>query len=154
MTAERFDLNYVCDDGELHRVYVIHRAPLGSHERMIAYLIEHFAGAFPVWMSPVQASIVPVSEKHVDYCLSIKQLLLKRGLRVEGNFLNEIMNYKIRNAVMQKIPYIIIVGDEEITTQTVSIRDRTGDQKKSLAIDKFIEMICHVINSKSLNIWE
>lgn len=79
MTAERFDLNYVGDDGELHRVYVIHRAPLGSHERMIAYLIEHFAGAFPVWMSPVQVSIVPVSEKHIDYCLNIKQLLLKQA---------------------------------------------------------------------------
>jgi threonyl-tRNA synthetase len=154
MTAERFDLNYVGDGGELHRVYVIHRAPLGSHERMIAYLIEHFAGAFPVWMSPVQASIVPVSEKHTDYCLNIKQLLLKRGLRVEGNFLNETMNYKIRNAVMQKIPYIIIVGDEEITMQTISIRDRTGAQKKNLAIDKFVEMICHVINIKSLNLWE
>ena len=154
MTAERFDLNYVGDDGELHRVYVIHRAPLGSHERMIAYLIEHFAGAFPVWMSPVQASIVPVSEKHVDYCSSIKQLLLKNGLRVEGNFLNETMNYKIRNAVMQKIPYIIIVGDEEMATQTISIRDRTGTQKKNLAIDKFIEMICDVINAKSLNLWE
>lgn len=146
-------MNYVGDDGELHRVYVIHRAPLGSHERMIAYLIEYFAGAFPVWMSPVQASIVPVSEKHIDNCLNIKQLLLKRGIRVEGIFLNETMNYKIRNAVMQKIPYIIIVGDEEITTQTISIRDRMGAQK-SLAIDKFIGMICDVINGKSLNLWE
>lgn len=154
LTAERFDLNYVGDDGELHRVYVIHRAPLGSHERMIAYLIEHFAGAFPVWLSPVQALIVPVSEKHLDYCQTIKGLLFEHGIRAEANLLNETISYKIRNATMQKIPYVIVLGEEEVAAQTISIRDRYGVQKKNLATNKFIKMACHIINTKSLNLWE
>lgn len=154
LTAERFDLNYVGDDGELHRVYVIHRAPLGSHERMIAYLIEHFAGAFPLWLSPVQVLIVPVSEKQFDYCQTIRNVLFKQGLRVEVNLLNETISYKIRNAIMQKIPYVIVVGDEEAGAQTISIRDRDGVQKKNLTLGKFVDTVKHIINTKSLNLWE
>ena len=154
LAAERFDLNYVGEDGELHPVYVIHRAPLGSHERMIAYLIEHFAGAFPVWLSPVQMLILPVSEKQFSYARTVKDSLLKQGLRADVNLLNETLNYKIRSATMQKIPYLIIVGDEEEEAQAISIRDRHGVKKRNLATDTFINMVCRIINTKSLNLWE
>ncbi|WP_367607730.1 threonine--tRNA ligase [Legionella sp. W05-934-2] len=154
LTSERFDLNYVGEDGELHPVYVIHRAPLGSHERMIAYLIEHFAGAFPVWLSPTQAMIVSVSDKQVEYCTNIYKLLLQHGIRVELNLASETMSYKIRSAVIQKIPYIVIIGDHEATSQTVSIRDRKGAQKNNLSVDTFIQEMCKVIKSKSLELWD
>lgn len=154
LAAERFDLNYVGDDGNLHQVYVIHRAPLGSHERMIAYLIEHFAGAFPVWLSPVQMMIIPVSDKHIDYCKDIQRQLLKSGLRVEINLINDTLSYKIRTSVMQKIPYIAVIGDKEAESKTLSIRDRKNVQKHDLSLEAFIKMVTHVIESKSLELWD
>lgn len=150
LTAERFDLNYVGEDGQLHRVYVIHRAPLGSHERMIAYLIEHFAGAFPVWLSPVQAIILPVSDKQIEYCKEMHALFMKNGIRTQLNLANDTMSYKIRNALMLKIPYLVIIGDQEVSSGTVSIRDRTGLQKHGLEVDEFIRSVCDHIKSKSL----
>lgn len=154
LAAERFDLTYVGEDGQQHRVYVIHRAPLGSHERMIAYLIEHFAGAFPVWLSPVQVMIIPVSDKQIDYCKTIQTRLLKKGIRAEINLINDTLSYKIRNAVMQKIPYISVIGEKEETAQTISIRDRKSVQKNDLAVDEFIETACKVISTKSLELWD
>lgn len=121
---------------------------------MIAYLIEHFAGAFPVWLSPTQAMIVSVSDKQVEYCTNIYKLLLQHGIRVELNLASETMSYKIRSAVIQKIPYIVIIGDQEATSQTVSIRDRKGAQKNNLSVDIFIQEMCKVIKSKSLELWD
>jgi threonyl-tRNA synthetase len=152
LAAERFDLNYVGDDGALHPVYVIHRAPLGSHERMMAYLIEHFSGAFPLWLAPVQVLLIAVSEQHVAYGQSVYELLRGKGFRVEVNFLSETISYKIRNAILQKIPYVIIVGDEEVASATVSTRNRQGVHKKQLIVDEFIEMLQQLIHSKSLDL--
>lgn len=154
LASQRFELNYVGEDCELHPVYVIHRAPLGSHERMIAYLIEHFAGSFPVWLSPIQVEIIPVSDKHQDYCKSIFRELLSKDIRANVNLANETMGYKIREATLQKIPYVIIVGDKEVSSQTLSIRDRKGIQKNGLSLEHFMSLALKIINDKSLELWE
>jgi threonyl-tRNA synthetase len=153
IASERFDLDYVGQDGAQHPVYVIHRAPLGSHERMIAYLIEHFAGAFPVWLSPVQAAIVPVSDRQLDYCQKIYAQFLKAGIRLELDRTHETMSYKIRKAIAQKTPYIIIIGDEEVSSETVTIRDRKGAQKKNLQVAEFLKNMQDIIHRKSLELW-
>ncbi|HAT8648938.1 TPA: threonine--tRNA ligase [Legionella pneumophila] len=154
LSAKRFGLHYVGADGVLHEVYVIHRAPLGSHERMIAYLIEHYAGAFPLWLSPVQVSIVPVTDSHLPYCQTLYETFKKAGIRVELNESNERMNYKIRQAVLHKIPYVAIIGDAEVESQTISIRVRTGEQNNKLRTSEFINMMNQYIASKSLKLWE
>lgn len=153
MSSDRFDLNYVGSDGALYPVYVIHRAPLGSHERMIAYLIEHFAGAFPVWLSPVQIMIIPIAEKNIAYCKSIHELFIKSDIRSELDLSRETIGYKLRQAALQKIPYCIIIGDKEEATQTLSVRDRNGVQENNLSIDNFTSMLSDTIKKKLLTLW-
>ncbi|HGU7323721.1 TPA: threonine--tRNA ligase [Legionella pneumophila] len=153
LSAKRFGLNYVGADGEVHEVYVIHRAPLGSHERMIAYLIEHYAGAFPLWLSPIHVSIVPVTDQHLSYCQDLYNRLNKAGFRIEINDSNERMNYKIRQAAINKYPFIAIIGDKEVASQTISIRLRTGEQKCNLSLAEFIDIVSKLIVDKSLNLW-
>jgi threonyl-tRNA synthetase len=153
LATEKFGLNYVGEDGKLHPVYVIHRAPLGAHERIVAYLIEHFAGAFPVWLSPIQCMIVPVSDKQSDYCKEIHNLLLKQNMRAEINLSHDTMNYKIKQAVLQKIPYVVILGEKEESLRVLSIRDRKNSKKNNVSIEWFIESITKTIQSKSLELW-
>ncbi len=111
---ERFDLNYVGEDNAEHRPVVIHRAVCGSFERFIAILIEHFAGAFPLWLAPVQAIVLPIADRHLDYAREVAAELDQAGLRVEVDDRQEKVNYKIREAQLQKIPYMLVVGDKEV----------------------------------------
>jgi threonyl-tRNA synthetase len=135
---ERFDLKYIGADNTEHRVVVIHRAIFGSFERFIAILIEHYAGAFPLWLAPVQATVLPIADRHLDYARSVRGRLRNAGLRAEVDDRQEKINYKIREAQLQKIPYMLVVGDREAAEGTVSVRERTGGDKGSSAVDQFI----------------
>jgi threonyl-tRNA synthetase len=138
MMPERFDLKYVGADNTEHRVVVIHRAIFGSFERFIAILIEHYAGAFPMWLAPVQAVVLPISDRHRDYGESVLGRLKAAGFRASLDERQEKIGYKIREAQLQKIPYMLVVGDREAESGTVSVRVRSGGDKGSSAIDAFI----------------
>jgi threonyl-tRNA synthetase len=135
---ERFDLKYVGADNAEHRVVVIHRAIFGSFERFIAILIEHYAGAFPLWLAPVQATVLPIADRHLQYAAFVRDQLQAAGLRVELDDRQEKVNYKIREAQLQKIPYMLVVGDREVENSTVSVRERSGGDKGASTIDAFI----------------
>jgi threonyl-tRNA synthetase len=137
---ERFDMTYVSEDGREHRPYMVHRALLGSIERFFGCLIEHYAGAFPVWLAPVQAIVIPISDRHLDYALKVGAELKVAGLRIEVDSRPERMNLKIRQAQLQKIPYMLIVGDKEIESGGVSVRLRSGDDLGSQTIEAFKTM--------------
>ncbi|MFO8100791.1 MAG: threonine--tRNA ligase [Dehalococcoidia bacterium] len=136
---ERFDMNYIGEDGNEHRPYMVHRALLGSLERFFGVLIEHYAGAFPVWLAPVQAILIPIADRHVDYARRVAGELVQGGLRVEVDDSNERMNHKIRTAQLAKIPYMLIIGDAEVQDSTVSVRLRNGEDLKSQPLDAFKE---------------
>jgi len=146
---ERFGLTYIDSDGKEKTPICIHRAPLGTHERTIGFLIEHYAGAFPVWLSPVQVSVIPISEKHFEYAQKISSQLKELGVRVEMQNENETLGKKIREAEMQKIPYLLIVGDKEIAANAVSVRERGNGDVGQMPTDKFIDKIKEVIKLKS-----
>jgi threonyl-tRNA synthetase len=148
MMPERFDLKYVGADNAEHRVVVIHRAIFGSFERFIAILIEHYAGAFPIWLAPVQAMLIPIADRHVAYCSQVKERLIAAGLRVEIDASVERMNAKIRNAQMQKIPYMLVVGDREQEQGAVAVRLRSGEDLKTKSVDDFIALATEAIEKK------
>jgi threonyl-tRNA synthetase len=135
---ERFDLKYIGADNTEHRVVVIHRAIFGSFERFIAILIEHYAGAFPLWLAPVQAIVLPISDRHLAYGASVRDRLAAAGLRVELDERQEKVNFKIREAQLQKVPYMLVVGDREAADGTVSVRTRTGGDQGASSIDAFV----------------
>ena len=134
---ERFDVNYIGEDGLEHRVVMVHRTVLGSMERFFGCLIEHYAGAFPVWLAPVQVIIIPIADQHLDYARKVAAELKSEGIRVEVDERSERMNLKIREAQLQKIPYMLIVGDEEIGSSTVSVRLRSGKTLKAQPLPQF-----------------
>ncbi|MGD2251656.1 MAG: threonine--tRNA ligase [Anaerolineales bacterium] len=136
---ERFNLTYVGEDGKEHRPYMIHRALLGSMERFMGALIEHHGGAFPVWLSPVQAVLIPIADRHLPYAHQVGQRLKDAGLRVEVDERSERMNAKIRDAQLQKVPYMLVVGDKEVEAEAVSLRLRSGEDLGSLSIEAFLE---------------
>jgi len=136
---ERFDLVYVGEDGQDHRPYMIHRALLGSMERFMGVLIEHFAGAFPVWLAPVQAVLIPIADRHYEYAQKAASLLREAGLRVEVDQRGERMNAKIRDAQNQKIPYMLVIGDREVEAEAVSVRLRSEENLGAMPIDGFLE---------------
>lgn len=138
--GERFGLKYTDKDGKEKTPVIIHRAPLGSHERFIGFLIEHFGGAFPTWLSPVQVKVLPISEKHLDYANKIVKELKQSGIRVELDERAETLGNKIRNATNEKVPYMLILGDKEIENNEVSVRNRAGENS-SMQITKFIGII-------------
>jgi threonyl-tRNA synthetase len=135
---QRFDLVYKGEDGELHQPVMVHRALFGSVERFFGVLIEHYAGAFPLWLSPVQIGLVPISEKHLDYARVVKAQLEAAGLRVELDERNEKMNAKIREFTLQKVPFVLILGDKESNTQSVSVRTRGKGDEGSASLADFI----------------
>ncbi len=135
---ERFDLTYIGSDGGRHRPVMLHRVILGAMERFIGVLIEHYAGAFPVWLSPVQAILLTVAERHVPYGERVFDTLVRKGLRVEKDFRNEKLSFKIREAQVQKIPYMLVIGDREEREGTVSPRKRSGEQMESLRPEEFV----------------
>ncbi len=126
---ERFNLNYIGEDGKEHRAFVVHRSSVGTIERTIAFLIEHYSGAFPLWLSPVQVKILPVSEKHNEYGQKVLTELKNAGIRAEIDENNESLGKKIRNAKTEKIPYLFVVGDKEIEAGTVSMEGRNGEKE-------------------------
>ncbi|WP_296971746.1 threonine--tRNA ligase [Tepidanaerobacter sp. EBM-38] len=138
---ERFDLSYIGADGEKHRPVMIHRVIFGSIERFIGILIEHYAGAFPVWLAPVQARILPISEKHMDYAYKVKKQLEEAGIRVEVDERNEKIGYKVRDAQMKKIPYMLVVGDKEANENTVSVRTREKGDVGQKPVETFIDEV-------------
>ncbi len=145
---ERFDVNYIGEDGEKHRAVMLHRAGYGSLERFIGILIEHFGGAFPTWIAPVQVKVIPVTEKHMDYAKSVAKTLSESNIRVELEEANETLGYKIRKAQMEKVPYMLIVGDKEEKSHTVSIRSRKDGDKGSMMVPMFIASLMQEIKSR------
>jgi threonyl-tRNA synthetase len=145
----RFEMEYVGEDGERHQPVMVHRALFGSVERFFGVLIEHYAGAFPLWLAPVQAGIVPISERHQEYADKIQATLQKAGLRVEVDHRNEKMGAKIRDYTLQKLPYLLIVGDKEAETGSVSLRVRGQGDQGSMALEDFVAKAIALVESKS-----
>jgi threonyl-tRNA synthetase len=145
----RFELEYKGEDGELHRPVMVHRALFGSVERFFGVLIEHYAGAFPLWLAPVQVGLVPISEKHLEYATTVKAKLEAAGLRVELDARNEKMNAKIREFTLQKVPFVLVMGDKEATSDAVSVRTRGKGDEGSAALADFIERAKGLIAQKS-----
>lgn len=142
---ERFDMTYIGEDGQPHRPFMIHRALLGSMERFMGVLIEHYGGAFPVWLMPVQAVLIPIADRHVDYAYQVAKQLKTAGLRIEVDDGNDRMNAKIRKAQLQKIPYMLVIGDQEVEAGQVALRLRNGENPGAISVDSFIERAQHDI---------
>ncbi len=149
---ERFDMTYVGEDGQEHRPYVVHRALLGSLERFIGCLIEHYAGAFPVWLAPVQAAIIPIADRHAEYANTVERRLRDVGIRAIVDGSSERMNAKIRNAQLQKIPYMLVIGDREIEADAVAVRLRTEEDLGAKPVDGVVTMIRRAIDEKSIDL--
>jgi threonyl-tRNA synthetase len=145
---QRFDLKYVGADNAEHRPVVIHRAIFGSFERFIAILIEHYAGAFPLWLAPVQAVVLPIADRHAAYAATVRERLAAAGLRVELDARQEKVNYKIREAQLQKIPYMLVAGDREAAEGTVAVRSRSGGDQGARRVDDFVQMARQEIAAK------
>ena len=137
----RFELGYVGPDGQLLRPYMVHRALYGSIERFLALLIEHYGGAFPVWLAPVQALVIPITDRHLDYARTVAAQLRAAACRVEVDERSERMQAKIRDAQLQKIPYMLVVGDKEQRAEAVSVRLRTGDDRGLTKVSDVIEQL-------------
>jgi len=146
---ERFGLKYIGADGQEHQPYMVHRALLGTMERFMGVLIEHYAGAFPVWLAPVQAEVIPIAERHTSYAKEIETTLLNANIRSHTSDNNDRMNAKIRYAQLQKIPYMLVIGDREQDSDTVSVRLRSGEDLGALAISDVIERISNESTTKS-----
>jgi threonyl-tRNA synthetase len=148
----RFELEYVGEDGERHQPVMVHRALFGSVERFFGVLIEHYAGAFPLWLAPVQVGLVPISERHLEYAKKVQQQLEEAGFRVELDSRNEKMNAKIRDLTMQKIPYLLVMGDKEEAAGAVSVRTRGKGDQGSVPLPEFIGRMKSLAESKSVEL--
>lgn len=146
---EKFELSYIGEDNQKHRPVVIHRAVYGSIDRFIGILTEHFSGAFPLWLAPVQAKLLPVSENYIDYAFEVKHTLEKSGIRVEVDIRNEKLGYKIREAQLEKVPYMLVLGENEKNSATVSVRKRSEGDLGSKSIVEITEQIQDEIRSKA-----
>lgn len=152
---ENFELEYIGEDGQAHRPAVIHRAIMGSTERFLGVLIEHYAGAFPVWLSPVQALVIPISdEKHGAYAQSVYDKLQAAGIRAEVDNRKERMNAKVRDAQLRKIPYMLVVGDKEAEANAVALRLRSNENLGAIPLDDFIAHAQQIIANRDLRLWE
>ncbi|MEG1593090.1 MAG: threonine--tRNA ligase, partial [Oscillibacter sp.] len=147
----RFNLEYTGADGEKHCPVMIHRVVLGSVERFIGVITEHFAGAFPAWLSPVQVKILPVTDRAADYADQMAQRLTEAGFRVETDHRNEKIGKKIRDAQLEKLPYMLVVGDRDVENATVSVRHRSGEDLGAMSLDAFAAILREAVDSKSLN---
>ena len=145
---QRFDLEYVGEDGKKHRPIMIHRAIFGSIERFIGILIEHFAGKFPVWLAPKQVKILPITDRTAEYAEKVCKLLTDKGVRAEVDFRSEKIGYKIREAKMEKVPYVLVVGDKEAEDGTVNVNKRGVEEKYSLSAEQFAEVVVKEIQEK------
>ncbi len=146
---ERFDLSFQDAEGGRTRPYMVHRAILGSMERFLGVLIEHYAGAFPLWLAPVQATVIPIADRHVDYAETVKERLSSQGIRVEVNARSERMNLKIRNAQLQKVPYMLVVGDAEAGENAVAVRLRDGTDLGLTPVPALLERMTEELKAKA-----
>ncbi len=151
MLAEQFGMEYTDRDGKKKNPYIIHRTSIGCYERTLALLIEKYAGAFPVWLAPVQAKFLPIADRHLDYVYEVKKALEAKGIiRTEVDDRSEKLGYKLREAQLEKVPYMIVVGDKDIENGTVSVRSRKKGDMGSMSVDEFIKLICEEAETKAL----
>jgi threonyl-tRNA synthetase len=146
---ERFDMTFIGEDGKERRPYMVHRALMGSLERFFGVLVEHYGGAFPVWLAPVQVMIIPIADRHIEYANKLEAELKADGLRVQVDARPERMNSKIREAQLQKIPYMLVVGDKEMAAEGVSIRLRTGEDLGKKSVAEFKDMAKDAVSNKT-----
>lgn len=144
----RFDLTYTGEDGQSHQAFVVHRSSIGSIERIMAFLIEKHGGAFPLWLSPVQTRVLPVSEKHADYAAELLKALTEAGIRADADYANESLGKKIRAAKEEKIPYVLVVGDKEVEDKTVSIDSRDHGKRDPVSVADFIARVTDEIKER------
>jgi threonyl-tRNA synthetase len=149
--TERFDMTYIGQDGKEHWPYMVHRALLGSLERFFGILIEHYGGAFPVWLAPVQAILIPITQEQVAYASQVAERLRGEGFRVEVDERGERMQAKIRDAQRQKIPYMLVIGEREVETRTIAVRLRTEEDLGPKSVEQFIEMAKEAVEVKREN---
>ena len=147
---ERFDLHYADDSGGRMRPVVIHRAILGSVERFFALLTEHTAGAFPVWSAPTQASVIPISDSHAEHAAGVARRLREAGFRVELDERREKVGYKIRQAELRRIPFMVVIGDREQETGHLSLRTRGTKGQRTVALDEFLKELSELVRSRSV----
>ncbi|MGO8949820.1 MAG: threonine--tRNA ligase [Ktedonobacterales bacterium] len=150
---ERFNLEYIGEDGQAHRPVMIHRGVLSTMERIMAFLIENYAGSFPVWLAPVQAVVIPIADRHSDFAHRVEQQLRAAGLRVEVDLRSERMNAKVRDAQLQKVPYMLVVGDKEEESDSVALRLRTNENIGAIPLAEFIAMASRQNAGHSLELW-
>jgi threonyl-tRNA synthetase len=150
---ERFDLEYIGEDGLRHRPVMIHRGVLSTMERFMAFLIENYAGNFPVWLAPVQAVVIPIADRHLEYAEQVAERLRAAGLRVEVDARSERMNAKVRDAQLQKVPYMLVLGDKEAAVETVSLRLRTNENIGAEPLEEFIAVASRLDQERSQELW-
>lgn len=148
----RFQMSYIGDDGQEHTPIMLHRTLLGSMERFVGTLIEHYAGAFPVWLSPLQVRIIPITDNQLEYAKNLERILKENDIRVEIDDKSETMQNKIRNATTEKVPYMIIVGGREAEQKTISVRQRDGQDLGSMSLETFVDQLKDQITKKALNL--
>jgi threonyl-tRNA synthetase len=149
MLPERFALEYIDTDGQPKRPVAIHRAIFGSYERFIGILIEHYAGSFPTWLAPVQARVLPISEKHGDYARAVHQQLRGARVRAELDDRNEKLGYRVREAQLQKVPYMLVVGERERQAGTVAVRPRSGEDVGAVPLDRVVSDLTAEITARA-----
>lgn len=152
MLAEKFGMEYVDKDGTKKNPYIIHRTSIGCYERTLAYLIEKYAGAFPTWLAPVQVKLLPIADRHLDYLYDVKKALEAKGIRCEIDDRSEKIGFKIRQAQLEKVPYMLLAGDKDIENNTVSLRTRSGGDKGAMSLDEFVDKILKEVDDKSLEL--
>lgn len=152
MLAEKFGMEYVDKDGTKKNPYIIHRTSIGCYERTLAYLIEKYAGAFPTWLAPVQVKLLPIADRHLDYLYDVKKALEAKGIRCEIDDRSEKIGFKIRQAQLEKVPYMLLAGDKDIENNTVSLRTRSGGDKGAMSLDEFIDKLLKEVDDKSLEL--
>ena len=151
MLAEKFGMEYTDKDGTKKNPYIIHRTSIGCYERTLALLIEKYAGAFPLWLAPVQIKLLPIADRHLDYMYEIKKKLADAGIvRVEVDDRSEKLGYKLREAQLEKVPYMLVAGDKDIENGVISVRSRKNGDMGAMTIDEFIKMAAEEIETKKL----
>ncbi|NIQ02861.1 MAG: threonine--tRNA ligase [Nitrospinaceae bacterium] len=148
---ERFEMSYIGEDGEKHRPIMIHRALMGSLERFFGCLIEHYAGAFPVWLAPVQVILLPITDNHFPYTEELATRMEEAGIRVEKDLRNEKIGFKIREAQLSKIPYMLVLGDQEVQNKTVAVRKRKSKETRTMGVDEFLREVNGLIDTKEVD---
>ena len=148
LLAEKFGMYYIEENGEKKLPYIIHRTSMGCYERTLAYLIEEYAGALPTWMAPEQVRFLPVTDRAGDYCANLAGKLSDQGFRVEVDYRNEKIGKKIREATMEKVPYMVVVGDRDMENGTVSVRHRSGEDLGAMSLEEFAALLKNEVDNK------